>query len=162
MAGEQVPGLVWIPAGQIDRRAVLKRVANRMKHVGLDPERIAGFASPQTQTFRAGDELACRPFNNHSARRVRISRLRTFDASEDVALLPVRVTLAERQAPGDVLDRIAIEVHLELVQTLRVVSGRRDGAGDRVAHVDDEDGAHNASEHIEVRDIEPNVLARDR
>jgi len=72
---------------------------------------------------------------------VRISRLRTFDALEHVALLPLSVTLAERHAIGDVLHRIAVEVHFELVHTLRVVSGGRNGAGDRVAYVDDEDGA---------------------
>ena len=43
-----------IPAGQVHGGAVLKGVANRVEHIGLNPKWVAGFAGPDAQTGGRG------------------------------------------------------------------------------------------------------------
>jgi hypothetical protein len=46
LAGKKVFRATWIPSGQIDSRAVLESVANRVQHIRLNPKWVARFASP--------------------------------------------------------------------------------------------------------------------
>jgi hypothetical protein len=51
-------------------------------------------------------------------------------ATEPDALVPARIQLAEHKPVGQVLDRVAVSVHLELVSTLGVESAADLVAGD--------------------------------
>ena len=148
MAGKQVLRAAWIPSGQFDGRAVLKRMADRVKHIGLDPERVASLAGPDAQPGCGGDRLAGCPLSDDGAGRIRIDGVRTPDTAHDVALLALRVTLVEGNAVGQIFDRIAIEIDLEFVHAFGMVAGRRNGAEDRVADVDHEHGACLAAEYV--------------
>lgn len=76
-----------------------------------------------------------------------------------IAALVARVKC---NAIGHILDRIAVAIDLELVHALGVITWDRYGAGDRVADIDHEDGADLAPEHVEIGNVEPDVLARKR
>ena len=80
----------------------------------------------------------------------------------DEALLPLVVTCIEGNAVGQILDRIAIEIDLEFVHAFGMVAGRGNRAGNRVTDIDHEHGACLATEHVEVRDVEADVLPGDR
>ena len=72
VAGEQVLRLPRIPSGQVDYRAILERVADRVQHVRLDPERIACPAGPDAQASCRGDRFAGDALCHDSAGRIRV------------------------------------------------------------------------------------------
>ncbi len=160
MAGEEVPGFGWIPSGQVYGRAVLKGVADRVQHIGFDPEGVAGFAGPDTQPVRGG-RLAGGSPDDDFAGVIRVRRAAAPDTAQRVALVSIRVTFLECEAVGEILDGIAVEIDLKFVHALRVVARRRNGAEDGVAEIDHEDGACLSAEQIEVCDIEPDILPGD-
>ena len=49
VAGIQILCATWIPAGKVYGRAVLKCVADRVQHIGLDPERVTSLTGPDAQ-----------------------------------------------------------------------------------------------------------------
>jgi hypothetical protein len=92
---------------------------------------------------------------------MRINGGRTCDATYDVALFPVLVTFVECKAVGDILDRITVEIGFELIHAFRMVARRRDGAENGVANIDDKHGARLATEYVQIRDIEADILSGD-
>ena len=93
---------------------------------------------------------------------MRIDGGRAGNAPQHKALFAGRIARVERHAPSQVFDSIAVQIHLELVHSLRMVARRGNVAGDGVADIDDKDCAGFAAEHVKVRDVEANVLPRDR
>jgi hypothetical protein len=93
---------------------------------------------------------------------VRIGRVGPPETAHYVTLVSVLVAGIKRHAIGNVLDRVAVEIDLEFVHPLRVVTGRGNWPSYRVADIDDEDRAHLAPEQIKVRDVEANVLTGER
>jgi hypothetical protein len=77
-------------------------------------------------------------------------------------LLPLFVRGSEGHPVGEVLDRVAVQVDLELVAALRVESGDGDVTAERVADVDHQDGAGLTGEQVQVGDVEPDILTRQR
>ena len=134
-------------------------MADRVQHVGLDPERVAGFASPEAQTARGYGRFSGRALSHHNAGGIRVCGIAARDPAQDEALLARRVTRVESDAVGHIFDGIAVEVDLELVHSFRVIARHRNWTGDRVADIDHEDGAGLALEHIKIGDVEADVLA---
>jgi hypothetical protein len=73
-----------------------------------------------------------------------------------------RIPNVEREPIRQILDGIAVEIDLEFVHTFGMPSRYRDASRSRRADVDDEDGAGLATEHVEVGDVESNVLTSER
>jgi hypothetical protein len=104
--------------------------------------------------------LGC-ALRNDATWRMRIGGICTPDAAYDVALPPMPVTFVECEAVGDILNCIPVEIDFELIHALRMPAGYRDRAESGVADIDDEHAARLTSEHLQIRDIEANVLSRD-
>ena len=75
--------------------------------------------------------------------------------------MPVIVPFVKFKAVGEIFDRVAVQIDFEFVHSLRMVAGSRDGAKNGVAEIDYEHGACFATEDIEVRDVEADVLTSD-
>ena len=111
-----------VPTRQVDSRAVLKRMADRVQHVGLDPERVARLAGPDagrlaSVTVSPVDPCATTmPAAFGSTASAPVIRRSTKRCSP-------RVALVEGNTVGEVFDGIAVEVDLEFVHSFRVVAG---------------------------------------
>jgi hypothetical protein len=73
----------------------------------------------------------------------------------------VLIAFFKFEAICDLLDRITVEINFEFVHPFRMVAGRRDGSEDGVADVDDKNGAGLATEYVQIRDVETDILASD-
>jgi hypothetical protein len=91
---------------------------------------------------------------------VRIDCVYPSNAPNGIALLPVVVTLIEREAVGHLFNSIAVEIDFEFVHALRMVAGNC-GLAERVADVDHECGAELAAEYVKIGDVKTNVLTSD-
>jgi len=99
------------------------------------------------------------PMSRDPTARMRIHCLGASGAPHQVTLVSVRVTLVERDAVSDVFNSIVVEIDLEFVHPLRMVSRHGNRTEDRMADVDYESGACFTPEDIKVRYIQPDVLA---
>src|SRR5271169_5511972 len=95
VARKQVLRLTWIPSGEVHDRAVLKGVADRVQHIGLNPKWVAGLAGPDTQTGGRGNGLASCSLCHDCACRMGVHSLRAPGAAHDVALIALLVTLVK-------------------------------------------------------------------
>lgn len=137
-------------------------MADRVQHVGLDPEGIASPASPDTQAGRRSDRLASDTPSHNGTGRIRVHRVTTRDLAQGEALPARRVTLIEGEAVGHALDGVAVKVDLDFVHPHRMIARHENLAGNRAADVDYEGSTRLAFECIEVRDVETDVLPSDR
>ena len=161
MARKQVLRATRIPSGQVDGRAVLEGVADRVQDIGLDPEWVTGLAGPDPQARRRSNDRACFACRNHGADCMWIGRICSTKAPHYVTLLAVLVALVERNAVGDIFDRIAVEIYFEFVHSFGMVPGHGNGSENGVTHIDHKRGACFAAEYVEVRDVEADVLPGD-
>jgi hypothetical protein len=92
------------------------------------------------------------------AGRMRIGGRYTRNAPQNVALLARGVAWVERQPVGQLFDIIAVQVDLEFVHSFRMIAGRRDFARNGVTDVDHKNGSDFATEKVEVRDVEADIL----
>jgi hypothetical protein len=132
-----------------------------VQHVGLDPERVTCFPSPDPYAGRRGDRFAGACLSDYLTLRMRVRSVGAIDLTQHVPLLPGLVPLIEGNAVGDILDDVTIKVHLELVHSLGMIA-RRGGFRDRVAYVYHEDSAGLAAEDIQICDVQAHVLTSKR
>ena len=94
------------------------------------------------------DDFSSRPLRDYSAGRFRLNRVGTRDTPHGVVLLALLVAFVERQAVGNILNRIAVQIHFEFVHPFRVVARHRDGAKNGVANVDGKHGALFSAKYV--------------
>jgi hypothetical protein len=152
--------LTRIPVGQVHSGAVLECVTHRVQHIRLNPKWVAGFARPSADTGWRGNGFVCFTLSDHPSGCVRIDSFRSTDAPYGIALLPLLVTLIEREPVRNLFDRISVGIDLEFVHAFRMVAGNC-GLSQRVADIDCKYGARLAAEYVEIGDVKANVLPSD-
>jgi hypothetical protein len=108
---------------------------------------------------RRGHHLVSRTLRYDHAGKKRIGGLGSADATEDIVLGALLIQLGERKAVRDIFDRVTVEVDLEFVHAFGVVAGHWNRPEDGMANIDDEHGSRLPAEYVQVRDIEPDILA---
>jgi hypothetical protein len=80
----------------------------------------------------------------------------------NVALFPTLIPLGEGEDVGHIFNSVGVQIDFELVHTFWVVTGRWDGPENGMANINDKRGARFAAKDIQIRNVEANVLPRDR
>jgi hypothetical protein len=73
----------------------------------------------------------------------------------------MRIAFIERHTIRGIFNGVAIEIDFEFVHAFRMVAGNF-GFSKRVTHIERKYGAGFATEHIQIGDVEADVLPGDR
>jgi hypothetical protein len=115
-------------------------------------------ASCSGNSGAAPRDFVCDSFKANFPRRMGICRFLTPNFSYRVTLVSFKITLLEGEPVSDIFDGGAIEIDLEFIHSLGVISRRWDIPGHGMASIDRKDRASLTTEDIKVCDIQANIL----